>query len=239
MMSRVDWPTGTWSLVDLTLPGGMLELPHPLLAGHVVLDGVGGRPVEAEKDSRPQPKVKSTMSSGMSVQVISRKAEFSKALPTSSGLLWQAFDREDDHHGGDEHGKEGAHSDKEERQPIDLAREFRSLFGHEGILKFIPRRLLQPKRPRSGVSGVRCATSRGSSRRAPAGHRRRHLERQHGAGGVLAQRGVVTETEQEELLGESADPPLAGLEEGQLEILRRVLDAVEVARDCGRRPSVR
>jgi hypothetical protein len=66
---------GHVQLVDLALPGRVLQLPHPLLADHVNFDRIRRRFVLLEINRAPQPNIVIAMTKGMTVQSVSSLCE--------------------------------------------------------------------------------------------------------------------------------------------------------------------
>jgi len=118
-------------LVDLALTRRVLGLPHPLLAGDVVLRGVRRRTVETEVDlgapdeGEEHDEQRNDRPGDLEDRrLVERRADLVLALAAVPH-------REDEDHDRDPDREEGAHPDQPEGQGVDVARERRSRLGEE------------------------------------------------------------------------------------------------------------
>ena len=119
-------------LVDLALAAQVLELPHPLLADTIDLEGVGGRGVGPEVDVRP-PDVREEEDDQRHYRP--RDLEPIRAVhlrgPFVAGAAAVA-DREVEDEPGDEHRHEAAHREQVVEEMIGTRRQRRRLLREDG-----------------------------------------------------------------------------------------------------------
>ncbi len=96
-------------LIDLFAAIGLLQLPHPLFPDHINVEGIGGCvPVihvnrRAPSEHRQQKRERQSNPGNFQPQVaVNRHTDF-------SGRLALVFEKEIDHRGTDDYGKEQAH----------------------------------------------------------------------------------------------------------------------------------
>ncbi len=122
---------GHVQLVHLAVAVGVLDLPHPLLAGDVDLDRVGGRPRDAEEDRGAPGEHDEHQAERDDGPDDLEQAGLVDVGRDLVGRPAAVLDREDDDERADQERKEGRDGDQEEVEGVDVRREARGLLRKE------------------------------------------------------------------------------------------------------------